>query len=158
MNCEQVPEAVSARVDGELDGPEALQLDEHLGACPDCARETALLEETAAGTAAILRAKASELPEPAERSGGLRMAPAAAIAAAVLLAFGVFLFLPPESAPPAEQPETAAAAMKAVESLDRSVSEISAEWDQIKQDLHQALLRVRERGVEVDIPDFLSES
>ena len=157
MNCDQVPEAVSARVDGELERAEALALDEHLGDCPACAREAALLEETAADAAALLKAHASELPEREERKVGPRMAPAAAIAAAVLLAFGVYLFLPREGREDRATPE-AAAMVEAIDGLDQSVSEVSTEWDLLKQDIHQVLLRVREKGVPVEIPDFLSES
>ena len=172
MNCEQVVEAVSARVDGELGHAETLELAGHLGDCPDCAREAALLEETAAEMATLLQVRASELPMPEGldqritgrpgRADGFRMAPAAAIAAAVLLAFGVFLFLPPresgeENPVTSEKPEVVEV-VEAVIQLEDSISELSTEWDEIKQDLHEALLRVREHGIEVDLPAFLTES
>lgn len=45
MACEASLEAVSARLDGELDEVEAVALDAHLAECPDCRETAAVLED-----------------------------------------------------------------------------------------------------------------
>lgn len=158
MKCDGVPEAVSARADGEIDPQEERDLIEHLEGCPACAEEAELLEEVAAETAALLRARAADLPRSAAPASRSRMAPAVAIAAAVLLAVGVYLFLPSPQGGTGESTAASPAEVEAVEDLDRSVTEVAEEWDALKRDLKAALLRVKEKGIDVTIPQFLSES
>ena len=43
MTCADARDAISARLDGELHGDEAVRLDHHLGACADCAAYAARL-------------------------------------------------------------------------------------------------------------------
>ena len=98
-------------VDGRLDEAERAELDRHLAACAGCRGRVdelrglmgVLGEWQAAGPSprfdAALRARLAEEPAPAPPWFALRPAYAAALAAAAVLALGVYLW-PPEVAGP----------------------------------------------------------
>ncbi|HUL57696.1 MAG TPA: zf-HC2 domain-containing protein [Anaeromyxobacteraceae bacterium] len=50
--CDQVADALSELLDGDLDGPVAMRVEIHLATCPPCAR---LARELAATVAALRR-------------------------------------------------------------------------------------------------------
>jgi hypothetical protein len=153
MNCAEILENLSAFQDGELSPAEAAALEAHLASCDACRRRLKEYEtlwrllgdsKPAEPSPGFTEAVLSRAAAPAFAAAGRRRiwAPAAAVAASLLLVAGLLFWANPwrgpdastPSAPPAVEPSAAAAAeVEAAVREDPELLDILENLDALEQ-------------------------